>query len=389
MNKPKLLDIGERCNGCGTCAAVCPSGSISLIPDRHGFLYPCIDEQCSGCGLCEKACQALMQNEKDEVSGTYWAKAKEISMLSASSSGGLFGLLAKKVISQDGAVYGAAFSGDHKSVHHTRVDSIDRSDTLMQSKYVQSVISIQVLQSVEADLISDKNVLYSGTACQIAGLKQYLRIRGVKNLSKLLCVDVICHGVPSPALWAEWLSYLSNDRERMVDVNFRDKRTGWVNYSIVYEYENGNEYVKSHFDDWYMKAFLNNASLRPSCFTCKSKRACGSDITLGDYWKVYMQHPDIESKDGVSAVMVNTQKGVSAFFDIASYIQYGESQYDRVLSGNSALAKPSKPYKRYEEFMHDLGRNVSIEQMMHSWPFKTSIIARMRRAAGKAIKRLT
>lgn len=326
---PRISSLGERCCGCGACAAACPKGVVDMRPDGCGFLRPEADAGlCVGCGLCERVCPALARRFPDGLEAAWWAKASDDGLRERSSSGGVFGLLARDVLRRGGAVYGAAFSGDFKAVRHVRVDSLEGLDDVMRSKYVQSSVGPEVYRGVEADLRAGALVLFCGTACQAFGLRGYLEARRTP-MEGLLVVDVICHGVPSPEPWRRWLEY----RERLAGgearaVNFRSKTAGWQSCSVRYEYRTEQEAVKvdegPFGDDWYMKAFLRNASLRGSCLSCSAKRSCGSDVTLGDFWGVVARHPEAFDERGVSAVVANTDAGRGAVERISPLLVRGD-----------------------------------------------------------------
>lgn len=337
---PRVDVLGDRCCGCGACAAICPKGCISMEEDACGFPRPRIDAgSCVGCRLCERVCPALNASDRDGVRFVEWVRAKDGSLLDRSSSGGVFGLLARDCLGCGGAVYGAAFTEDLRRVRHVRVDDAAGLDSVMRSKYLQSSVEREVYEEVVSDLRAGRPVLFSGTACQVAGVRSYLDIRKVDPVD-LLLVDVICHGVPSPGLWGRWVEWNERQRRgRLSSMNFRSKATGWSRYSLLYEYEGveggaSRPLSTPNGDDWYMRAFLSNASLRPSCFSCPAKRSCGSDLTLGDFWGVQEHHPEAMSERGVSAVIASTEKGERALARVFSLAEYGKSTFDAVLSGN-------------------------------------------------------
>lgn len=356
-----LASLGDSCCGCGACAAACIKGAVSMAPDQWGFLHPHVEESaCVACGACEKICPVLSEHAQDGAEAVWWAKARDAALKERSSSGGVFGLLALETLRAGGIVVGAAFDGGCKSVRHAVVDSEAGLDSVMRSKYVQSSVGIDVYEGVKSALRADRKVLFSGTACQVVGMRGYLGKLADSPL--FLSVDVICHGVPSPKLWSDWVGYL-NDREdaEISRVNFRSKTTGWLSYSVSYEYETEKDgatrqSANKFADDWYMKAFLNNASLRASCFDCPCKRSCGSDITLGDFWGFQNIHPEVNYEKGVSAVICNTPKGRLAFDAIADALDGGASSLEEVLPGNPSLLGSVAPYARRTAFMADLAR---------------------------------
>ena len=389
-----IASLGNRCCGCGACAAVCPKGCISMVPDVWGFPRSRVDSSaCVGCGRCASACPALSDSRPDEVSSVSWAKSGDGDELKRSSSGGVFGLLAADVLASGGVVAGAAWDPGFRSVSHRLIDDISCLDAVMRSKYVQSSVPADVYRGVRDALWRGRRALFSGTACQVAGLRGYLGPLAGSDL--LLAVDVVCHGVPAPALWSRWIAY----REAAVGaplrgVNMRSKATGWPSYSILYKFgagEDGRPTTESSVfrDDWYMRAFLANACLRPCCFSCPAKRSCGSDVTIGDFWGVQSAHPEVDSGSGVSAVICNTRKGEAALAAVSGALDSGPSTYDSVLAGNPSLAAPASPYVRYDEFMASVAAGVPIEELIARWGFEPplgrSLVSRLKGAVGRLL----
>jgi coenzyme F420-reducing hydrogenase beta subunit len=375
---PSISIVGDRCCGCGSCVAVCPVLCLTMRPDACGFVHPVYETGCIGCGRCAKACPALTVGNKDQVASVTWAKAKDDRLRDRSSSGAVFGLLAKKVLDEGGVVYGAAFSEDCRTVGHVRVDSAAKLDTVMRSKYVQSDVGLTVYEGVKTDLNGGIPVLFAGTACQNAAIRNYLSLQKV-SMANLLLVEVICHGVPSPKLWSEWLDYVSREAGSVVDfVNFRSKSTGWLTFSVAYSVATEKVRSEENSRDWYMRAFLWNASLRESCLDCPAKRCCGSDITLGDFWGIQNIHSEVVDNLGVSAVICNTGKGTSALDSVHSSLEMGTSSMEEVVPGNPALVHSVEPYGRRDEFLADVANSVTIDDLIHKWTFEPSLKQRVR-----------
>lgn len=390
---PRVASLGDACCGCGACAARCPKSCISMKADAWGFLRPAVDASaCVGCGACDAACPVLNVLGDDGCESVLWAKAKDAGLLGRSSSGGVFGLLARDALSRGGVVAGAAWADGCRELRHVVVEDESGLDSVMRSKYVQSSVGRGVYEGVRGALREGRPALFAGTACQVAGMRSYLGRLADSDL--FIGVDVICHGVPSPALWRRWLGYVeTRERGEVHGVNFRSKITGWLSYSVMYEYitekDSASRFSANRFaDDWYMRVFLKNASLRPSCLSCPFKRRCGSDVTLGDYWGVRRQHPEVPVEGGVSAVVCNTDRGASAVLRISGSIDSGTSAFEKVVAGNPALVRPVRPYSDRGAFMAAVADGIPIPDMMSRWDFEPTLKQRLVSKAKGAAKRL-
>ena len=379
---PKVALLVDMCCGCGACAAKCPKGCIEMEPDDYGFLHPVINaDMCIGCGGCDGTCPVLNKKLDDKTEEVLWAKSKDNAERMNSSSGGVFALLARNVLLSGGMVCGAAWDEDCKRVCHMLVNSSEELDSIMRSKYVQSSISSEVYTGMREALSDGKNVLFAGTACQVAGMRAYLG--KLADSDGFLTVDVICHGVPSPLLWEKWAAHREKCKGAALRaVNMRSKTTSWVSFSSLYSYREEKDTdaltEESVFsNDWYMKAFLSNVSLRPSCYQCPSKRSCGSDITLGDFWGIQSAHPEVDYEGGVSAVLCNTPKGVAAIHSIKGSLEWGRSSFEKVLPGNPSLVRSVAPFKNRREFMNDLKSGLSIEKLMNKYDFEPTFGKRL------------
>lgn len=322
----------HNCSGCSACVSVCPKMCISFQPDKEGFLYPQVNaSNCIECGLCEKVCpfqdspkERLPIKSLAAINPDYWERNQ-------SSSGGIFSMLAHKVLNDGGVVFGAAFDDDW-SVKHIAIERTGDLHRLQGSKYVQSSIG-NAFHSVKENLVQGRKVLFSGTPCQVAGLKKYLRT----DYENLLTVDIICHGVPSPMVWQDYLSCLG-DKKTICDIHFRDKCNGWINYSVSISYGEEKAIGEPFYANLFMRGFLNNLYLRPSCYKCKVKGGrSGSDITLGDFWGIENVVPEIHDDQGVSAVLANTPRGQRMLESITPIMQ--EVRFEQVVQDNPSLVE--------------------------------------------------
>ena len=303
-----MIQITEKkdCCGCSACAQRCPRKCITMQSDKEGFAYPVIDtKQCTNCGLCNKVCPVINQQAKQHPITTYAATNSNGMVREQSSSGGIFTLLAEETINKGGVVFGAAFNSNWQ-VEHTFTDKINELSMFRGSKYVQSHIGNSYAMA-EKFLKEGKEVLFSGTPCQVAGLKKYLR----KEYKNLKTVDFVCHGTPSPRVWKVYLDEVcrANNIGNITDIQFRNKAEGWKKYSlqITYTGNDGKERIfrETLNDNIFMKCFLSNLCLRPSCYQCPARNGkSGSDITLGDLWGAEQICPKIDDNRGLSLVMI-------------------------------------------------------------------------------------
>lgn len=294
-----------QCSGCSACYTVCPKRAITLVPDNLGFKYPVVDNNlCVDCKLCEKVCPFNQEKKERAPIQVYAARNNSINDLKESRSGGVFPALYKNIIAEGGRVYGALFD-DNLNVIHQFADNVESCKGFRGSKYVQSELG-DTFQSVVCDLKQGMKVLFSGTPCQVAGL---LKVVPPKLSRELYTVDIICHGVPSPRLYKDYLTYLENKNgSKVVSFNFRDKSVnGWHDHKESAILDNGNKIV----DTLYTGLFYTNCFFRESCYTCPyASTHRVADITLGDLWGWESIDKTLNDDDlGVSLVFVNSEKG--------------------------------------------------------------------------------
>ena len=376
-----MLDWENKryCCGCYACANICPNQCISMQKDEEGFYYPSIDkDKCNNCGLCKKVCS--FKNEIADVTFNepYAAYSKNKEILLTSSSGGIFHHLADYVLKSNGVIYGASFDNDNK-VYHIRIDSVDSLDKLKRSKYVQSNLK-DVYKQTKSDLKNGQVVLFAGTGCQINSLILYLGVSRV-NCENLYTIDIFCHGVPSEKVWEKYLE--ENNISEKADINFRDKYHGWEKYSVRL-----NDTKTFFYEDYYMKSFLSECNIRPSCFGCKSKGAKRlSDITIGDYWGVKDTCSEMHKINGTSAVVVHTEKGKKLFNNIKEEIVYKEVSLEDITKHNSAYYKSVTPNKNRNKFFKNLDK-YSVDKLCKKYCEKSlfeRIIGKMKRIVKRVL----
>lgn len=336
------------CSGCHACYNVCPVNSIKMEPDDDGFLYPNIDEEtCINCGKCKLVCPVLKDYIGHKKVQAFACINKDENIRLQSSSGGVFSLIAKYVLSQNGVVFGAAFDEDF-GVKHIEILSEDELYKLRGSKYLQSTIG-DTYKKAEEYLKQGKVVLFSGTPCQISGLKSYLG----KKYDKLILQDIICHGVPSPFVWKKYIEFRETKSNlRAKTAYFRDKTYGWKKFSLKCIFDKDDEYVQTLDKDEFMQSFLKNLCLRPSCYNCHSKSLeRESDITLADFWGIDNVLPEMNDDKGTSLVLVNSKKGNDIFQKISSDMIYKEVDIMEAIKYNSSSYKSVDYPKNRDKFM--------------------------------------
>ena len=338
----QILDK-HNCCGCNSCVQKCPKQCISMHEDEEGFLYPQVDlNQCIDCYLCEKVCPCLNQEEPKEPLTCYAAKNQDESIRRQSSSGGIFTVIAEKVITEGGVVFGARFDNSWQVVAHACAETMDELAVFRESKYVQSRVG-NAFKQAEALLKEGRKVLFSGTPCQISGLKHFL----LKDFDNLLTVEVVCHGVPSPKIWREYLGALQFSN--IGSISHKDKSTGWRDYSFTIKNIEGKTlFTERASNNKYLMAFVGNLTLRPSCFSCPAKAGkSGADITLADYWGIEYLVPQMDDNKGTSFICCNTEKGKALIEQLNLQVQLAD--YYKSISYNSCIVKStSKPVERQQ-----------------------------------------
>lgn len=340
-----FLEDGKKstCYGCTTCINLCPTNAITMESDKEGFIYPIIDlEKCINCNKCVEACPIKVNKSQYEQS-FYGIKAKDLEEKKKSQSGGAAALMTNYIIANGGIVYGAIIGEDLK-VYHERISKEEDKHKLKGSKYVQSTLN-DTFVKVKKDLQASKEVLFVGTPCQIAGLREYLKNA---NTDKLYLCDLICHGVPSPKIYMDYINYIENiQKEKILEFDFRDKSFGWQTSKETMKFKN-----KQITATEYINLFLSNVALRLSCYECRfAILDRTSDITIGDFWGIDKVDPEFLDDTGVSLVIINNKKGEEIFSKIKEKVNYKKYEKEECLQTN--LRQPSKKPLNREQFWED------------------------------------
>ena len=338
----------EECTGCTACYSICPVNAIKMEQDDEGFFYPVVDQKvCIHCGKCKKVCAQKYLRQESEPIKIYAVKCKNDTIRMNSSSGGSFTMLAEWTERQRGVIYGAAFD-DKFQVKHYRAENRSEWKKFCYSKYVQSELE-ETFKQIKTDLLDGRNVLFTGTPCQVEGVNRYLQ--GV-DTAKLITCDIVCHGVPSPKVWSDYLLYIQRKyRTSIKKVNFRDKsETGWHNSILTISGKKNKTLVKEgQSENVFFQLFFRHLILRPACYRCLyANFNRPGDITLGDCWGIEKNYAQFDDDKGVSLLMCNTKKGNEIWEKVRDGADYFIITKEECLQPN--LHQPSsKPLNR-EEF---------------------------------------
>lgn len=390
----------QECCGCAACVQRCPKHCIHLVEDAEGFLYPEVDvENCIDCGLCEKVCPLLSKVQPISVQKTLAVKNLDEEERLSSSSGGVFIALAKMILQKGGVVFGAVYD-EHWEVRHTYAESLEGVRKMMGSKYMQSRIE-NAYADAERFLKSGREVLFTGCPCQIAGLHGFLR----KDYPNLLAVDFLCHGVPSPSVWRKYLSDTfcnldakgktgrqkcssssKHNESIIMDISFREKILySWKEFGFVIrgEIEGHNSVLLSevYHKNPFMRGFLADIYLRPSCYSCKCKNGVShSDLTIADFWRINKVVADFEDDRGVSLVLLNTRKALMSF--PYHSMEYRESSFEDVCHLNRGFKESMPIHPRRNYFYRQIARGKNFTETVEAClriPWKDRVIFRLKR----------
>ena len=384
-----MINITDKkdCCGCNACVQRCPKQCITMHADNEGFLYPVVDTKtCTDCRLCEKVCPVINQEEAQKPIKVFAAYNKDEKIREQSSSGGIFTLLAEETIKKGGVVFGVKFNKDWMP-EFGYAETIEDIAPFRGSKYVQAIVG-NAYKQAEEFLKAGRKVLFSGTPCQIAGLKRFLR----KEYVNLLTVDIICHGVPSPKVWELYLKdtcskLLKNTPDEKIQsvsptgetykscieaISFRSKITGWKKFSFLlklnfstYDEKNTVVFTEPVDKNNFMQLMLTHLCLRPSCHHCKSKNGKShSDITIADFWGIEKYNYNIDDDKGISAILINTIKGESLLKQVNCYMI--EQTFKQITTEVTTYQYSIEPHSKRDRFFYNINK-YSTEELLNKY----------------------
>lgn len=344
----------ENCCGCTACVNVCPRGAIRMTEDLRGFPYPFVSERlCTGCGRCRRACPA---GREIHVPGrlpqpkVFALKHKSVETRLQSSSGAAFTAFSDAILREGGVVYGALLDENFK-VCHARAETPRERDRFRGSKYAQSRLE-NTFNELKNDLTAGRKVLFTGVPCQCAGL--YAALAGEKFAGDLIVCDIVCHGVGSPRILADYLTSLQNTlHSKILELKFRCKPMGWRKSVTTVRMQNGK--LTALPDDTFSRLFQQNMILRDSCHHCQYTRLRrSSDITIGDFWGIENCLPEFEDDKGVSLVLLNTKKGRALFESVLNTVTVRPCKTESCRQ--PSLTRPCAPPPDREAFWNEYRR---------------------------------
>lgn len=362
-----MIEIKEKklCSGCTACASICPKKCIQMQPDEEGFLYPVIDvKNCVECGFCEKVCPIQNPVKEEKVQQRAWlVQHKDEAVRLDSSAGGAFTALATVILERGGVVFGAAYD-DRFQIYHTYVENVEELQKFRNSKYVQSNLG-NCFRLVKRYLKENRWVCFSGTPCQIEGLSKFLG----KSYDRLLLVDVVCHGIPSPLIWNRYLEYQKTDSGKLDNIRFRDKFYGYK-YSTMSLIRNGkNVYHAGSQLDPMLRAFFTDICDRPSCYECPfKKRYRVSDLTIWDCFSVYDFDKDMDDDKGTTRVLCHTEKGAGFVQKIMHIAKCKEVSPDKLVAGVKEMYDSVPMNPKRAMFMEDAQKLPGVELFGKYYP---------------------
>jgi len=346
----KIIDDMSKCTGCAACANLCPVLAIEMVRNAEGFEFPKIDfDKCVYCKKCIVQCPINLPEEvaANPLSEFIIGRSADVEVLKQSSSGGIFSEVALNVLESGGAVCGAAFD-ENNELRHILISQKEDLKKLRGSKYLQSRIG-DAYKQMRPLLLAGTKVLFVGTPCQVAGVRSFFS-RFPKQLANLYCIDVLCHSVPSPTVFAQYLKEIC--AEKPSNITFRDKTSGWANYSLKISGGHRVLYHKPVSEEPFLRAFLSDIFSREACQGCRYTRLeREGDITLGDFWGAEKVRPDLDHRAGTSLIMINSAKGRELFNGVKDGLSVFDAiTRDDALKSNMVLYSPMEASPKRSEF---------------------------------------
>ena len=343
----------EKCANCGMCVSLCPKQAIAVNGDGMFYRPSVNNELCVDCGLCAERCPVSLELAETKPVAAFYSVHKDKSVVRKSSSGGFFSAVAEHVISQGGAVFGAAYSPGCDKVLFSSTDEAEL-DELRRSKYTESLTG-DVFVRIKKCLDSGRRALFCGTPCQVAGLKSFLN----REDELLLTCDFICGGLPSHKIYNDYLSALEKKyKSKVTSVNFRPKTFGWREYAVKITFENGKEYVKQAELDPFFSAFVRHRwTVRDLCVSCPFATRRSADFTLSDFWRCRSVTGEQDSDEGVSLIFVNTQKGVETARQLEALTKMHDIPLEKVEYAQKPHGVPKNYRSEREAFLREYEQN--------------------------------
>ena len=373
----------EMCTGCKMCGDICPQKAISFREDSEGFWYPEVrPDMCTECGLCARKCPSIHAESATSFfpAQVYAAWSKDEALRLESTSGGIFGELARHILNEGGLVAGSRYGSDWKSAEHILVHDKAELAQICGSKYFQSNTA-GIYKAVKTELLSGKTVLFCGTPCQNAALGVFLG----KEYENLIRVDFICRSINSPLAFREYLTELEGQYgSEVVRVHLKDKTLGWQSLASHVWFANGQEYLKDRDSDFWVKGFIaHDLYTRESCYSCpyRTLPRTAADITIGDFWGIRNQKAE-DMRKGISVVLVNSEKGSKLFHAVREHLEIEEHSVEDALPGNPALLKNpvlTKKRERFFKLIHERPFSAVVRQLSRP-TLQSRLFAAVRRA---------
>lgn len=366
-----MLKLNSKydCCGCTACASICKYNAITMETDEEGFLYPLINsERCTDCGICEKVCPIIHYDTLKDTPQTPLVIAlhnNNEEIWESSSSGGAFAEFVSHTIQSNGIVFGAVFDKNFKVIHK-KATNISEALKFRGSKYVQSDLT-NIFQEIKHELNQGKEVLFSGTPCQVNGLKRYLR----KDYANLFTIDILCHGVPSPKIFQEYINFIKQNTDfKLTDIFMKDKTFGWGYQKVRLYFGKNASQFNTVLSNLWNKIYYSHLATRPACHSCRftNYRRPG-DITIGDFWGIEKFHPNFTSTKGISLVLINSPQGITKWNIVKNNFTYIESNIHECQQPN--LLHPVIEPKNKEKFWNDY-HNMPFAELMKKYYNVTS-----------------